>query len=81
MRLNPTGRFLVLPKNIRHGWKWQRLTKTQTYCFTESITAAKSLIVQAHCVNAKIRQSLNYGQLLLLILPHDEEHFVILTPG
>ncbi len=38
---------LKIWQGIRLGWKWLTVTNTLAYCFTELITAVKSLMIQA----------------------------------
>jgi hypothetical protein len=42
-----SGSLLVLPTNIRLGWKSMQVTNTLAYCDTAIIIAVKSFIVQA----------------------------------
>ncbi len=45
--LHSNGRLLALPSNIRLGWKCMEVTNTRAYYDTATITAVKSLTVQA----------------------------------
>ena len=42
-----SGSLLVLPTNIRLGWKSVQVANTLAYCDTAIIIAVKSFIVQA----------------------------------
>ncbi len=41
------SRLLIVPTNIRPGWKWQEVANTLAYYDTATITVVKSFIVQA----------------------------------
>jgi hypothetical protein len=45
--LHSYGRLLVLPANIRQGWKCMVVASTVTYYGMATITVIKSFIVQA----------------------------------
>ncbi len=47
MRVQPNGRLLALPENIRLGWKLMAVANTLTFYNAAAIMAVKSFIVQA----------------------------------
>ncbi len=52
------SRLLVLPTNIRPGWKWPEVTNTLAYYNTATITAVKSWIVLPITKSWKIETTL-----------------------
>ncbi len=55
-----SGSLLVLPTNIRQGWKSMQVANTLAYYDMAIITAVKSFIVQAPEVKYILLKNLNF---------------------